>query len=62
MYIRWNYIEDEMQLRRISNNRMAQLLEINIATWSNYKHERRDIPLTVFYNLLQVLNLNFYDV
>ena len=62
MYIRWNYINDEMRLMGIDNAKMARLLGISEPTWSRYKNGKTEITLRVFYELLKILDLNFYEV
>ena len=62
MYIRWNYIEEEMKLKKVTNAQIAQILGISRDTWHKYKKGDSDITLKAFYKLLQTLNLNFNDV
>lgn len=62
MYIRWNYIEEEMKIKKINNTQIAQLLGISRDTWHKYKNGDSDITLKAFYKLLQTLDLNFDDV
>ncbi|CEN26592.1 helix-turn-helix domain-containing protein [Paraclostridium sordellii] len=62
MYIRWNYIFDEMKAKKITNTRMAELLEVNRDTWNKWKSEKTDITLKKFMKLLKILNLRFDDV
>lgn len=61
-YIRWNYILDEMKLKKITNTKIAQLLEVNRDTWNKWKAEKTDITLKKFLQLLQILDLSFNDV
>lgn len=62
MYIRWNYIEDEMKIKKISNKDIAEKLNISRDTWCRYKRSEGDISLRTFYKLLQILDLKFDDV
>ena len=62
MYIRWNYIEEEMKLKGYSNSKIAKELGISDNSWTRYKKEERDITLKVFCRLLEILDLNFQDV
>ena len=62
MYVRWNYIEEEMKLKGYSNSKIAKELGISDNSWTRYKKEERDITLKVFCRLLEILDLNFQDV
>lgn len=62
MYIRWNYILDEMKIKKITNTQMAELLDVNRDTWNKWKAEKTDITLKKFIELLKILGLTFDDV
>lgn len=62
MYIRWNYIDEKMKFKKITNTKMAELLDVNRDTWNKWKSEKTDITLKKFIELLQILDLTFDDV
>lgn len=61
-YIRWNYVAEEMKVKNISNDKIAELLGINVATWYRYKKNQTDIPFQIFCNMMDILNLKFDDI
>lgn len=62
MYIRWNYIEEEMKLKKVTNAQIAQILGISRDTWHRYKKNQTDIPFQVFCNMIDILELKFDDI
>lgn len=62
MYIRWSYIEDSMKLKKISNTKMCEKLGISRDTWYKYKNNQTDITLKKFYELMKILDLDFYSI
>lgn len=62
MYIRWNYIEEEMKLKKVTNAQIAELLGVNVATWYRYKKNQTDIPFQAFCNMIDILELKFDDI
>lgn len=61
-YIRWNYVAEEMKVKNISNDKIAELLGVNVATWYRYKKNQTDIPFQVFCNMIDILELKFDDI
>ncbi|CEP43498.1 helix-turn-helix domain-containing protein [Paraclostridium sordellii] len=61
-YIRWNYVAEEMKAKNISNDKIAELLGVNVATWYRYKKNQTDIPFQVFCNMIDILELKFDDI
>lgn len=62
MEINWKLIDSEIKGIKLTNKKMAELLGIGIATWNRYRTGVSDIPLKLFYKVLEILNLKFDDV
>ncbi|MDK2587287.1 helix-turn-helix domain-containing protein [Romboutsia sedimentorum] len=62
MIIRWNYIYDEMKIRKLTNTEMCKRLGISRDTWHKYKNNQSDISLRKFYELMKILDLDFYSI
>lgn len=62
MEINWKLIDSEIKGIKLTNKKMAELLGIGIATWNRYRTGVSDIPLKLFYKVLEILNFKFDDV
>lgn len=62
MEINWKLIDSEIRGNKLTNKKIAELLGIGLATLNRYRSQQSDIPLKIFYKLLEILDLQYHDV
>lgn len=62
MEINWKLIDSEIRGSKLTNKKIAELLGIGLATFNRYRSGQSDIPLKIFYKLLEILDLQYDDV
>lgn len=62
MEINWKLIDSEIRGNKLTNKKIAELLGIGLATLNRYRSQQSDIPLKIFYKLLEILDLQYQDV